>query len=75
MHTSGLFVHSDNRMRIWREEDQNLVIGTLCQNADGMQVEIILMVSRIRYSHHNIGSSAGGHAVLPFSGQYSECPS
>ena len=29
-------VHSDKRMRKWREEDQNLVIDTLSQNADGM---------------------------------------
>ena len=29
-------VRSDRRMRKWREEDQNLVINTLSQNADGM---------------------------------------
>src|SRR6267154_3561255 len=29
-------VHSDRRMRKWREEDQNLVIDTLSQNVDGM---------------------------------------
>ena len=29
-------VRSDRRMRKWREEDQNLVIDTLSQNADGM---------------------------------------
>jgi hypothetical protein len=29
-------VHSDSNMRKWREEDQNLVINTLSQNADGM---------------------------------------
>jgi hypothetical protein len=29
-------VRSDRRMRRWREEDQNLVIDTLSQNADGM---------------------------------------
>jgi hypothetical protein len=29
-------VHSDRRMGKWREEDQNLVIDTLSQNADGM---------------------------------------
>ena len=29
-------VHSDRRMRKWREEDQNLVIDTLSQNAEGM---------------------------------------
>jgi hypothetical protein len=29
-------VHSDRMMRRWREEDQNLVIDTLSQNADGM---------------------------------------
>ena len=29
-------VHSDRSMRRWREEDQNLVIDTLSQNADGM---------------------------------------
>jgi hypothetical protein len=29
-------VHSDRRMRGWREEDQNLVIDTLSQNVDGM---------------------------------------
>jgi hypothetical protein len=29
-------VHSDWNMRKWREEDQNLVIDTLSQNADGM---------------------------------------
>ena len=29
-------VHSDREMRRWREEDQNLVIDTLSQNADGM---------------------------------------
>ena len=29
-------VHSDRRMRKWREEDQILVIDTLSQNAEGM---------------------------------------
>jgi hypothetical protein len=29
-------VRSDKRMRKWTEEDQNLVIGTLSQKADGM---------------------------------------
>ena len=29
-------VRSDRRMRRWREEDQNLVIDTLSENADGM---------------------------------------
>jgi len=29
-------VHSDRRMRKWREEDQNLVIDTLSQNVNGM---------------------------------------
>jgi hypothetical protein len=29
-------VHSDRNMRRWREEDQNLVIDTLSQYADGM---------------------------------------
>ena len=29
-------VHSDKRMRRWREEDQNLVIDTLSDKADGM---------------------------------------
>ena len=29
-------VQSDRRMRKWREEDQNLVIDTLSQNAQGM---------------------------------------
>jgi hypothetical protein len=29
-------VHSDRRMRRWREEDQNLVIDTLSDKADGM---------------------------------------
>ena len=29
-------VRSDRRMRMWREEDQTLVIDTLSQNADGM---------------------------------------
>jgi len=29
-------VHSDKRMRKWREEDQNLVIDTLSQHAEGM---------------------------------------
>ena len=29
-------VRSDRRMRRWREEDQNLVIDALSQNADGM---------------------------------------
>jgi hypothetical protein len=29
-------VRSDKRMRKWREEDQNLVIDTLAQKADGM---------------------------------------
>ena len=29
-------VHSDRKMRKWREEDQNMVIDTLSQNADGM---------------------------------------
>jgi hypothetical protein len=28
-------VHSDRRMRRWREEDQNLVVNELSQNADG----------------------------------------
>ena len=30
------FVHSDRRMRQWREEDKNLVIKTLSEKADGM---------------------------------------
>ena len=30
------FVHSDRRMRKWREEDKNLVIKTLSEKADGM---------------------------------------
>jgi hypothetical protein len=30
------FVHSDRRMRRWREEDKNLVIKTLSENANGM---------------------------------------
>ena len=29
-------VQSDRRMRNWKEEDQNLVVDTLAQNADGM---------------------------------------
>ena len=29
-------VHSDRKMRRWREGDQNLLIDTLSQNADGM---------------------------------------
>ena len=29
-------VHSERRMRQWREEDQNLVIDTLSQNVNGM---------------------------------------
>ena len=30
------FVHSDQRMRRWREEDKDLVIKTLSEKADGM---------------------------------------
>ena len=30
------FVHSDQRMRRWREEDRDLVIKTLSEKADGM---------------------------------------
>jgi hypothetical protein len=30
------FVHSDRRMRRWREEDKDLVIRTLSKKADGM---------------------------------------
>jgi hypothetical protein len=30
------FVHSDRRMRRWREEDKELVIKTLSEKADGM---------------------------------------
>jgi hypothetical protein len=30
------FVHSDQRMRRWREEDKDLVIKTLTEKADGM---------------------------------------
>ena len=33
-----LRVHSDRRLRKWREEDQNLVIDTLFQYAEGMLV-------------------------------------
>jgi hypothetical protein len=40
-------VHTDRRMRRWREEDQNLVIDALSKNADGMYAEIMLMVPRI----------------------------
>jgi hypothetical protein len=29
-------VHSDKKMRRWREEDRNLVIKTLSERADGM---------------------------------------
>jgi len=32
----GSFVHSDQRMRRWREEDKDLVIKTLTEKADGM---------------------------------------
>ena len=32
----GTFVHSDQRMRRWREEDKDLVIKTLSEKADGM---------------------------------------
>jgi hypothetical protein len=32
----GTFVHSDRRMRRWREEDNDLVIKTLSEKADGM---------------------------------------
>jgi hypothetical protein len=32
----GAFVHSDQRMRRWREEDKDLVIRTLSEKADGM---------------------------------------
>ena len=32
------FVHSDRRMRRWREEDKQLVIKTLSEKADGMLV-------------------------------------
>ena len=30
------FVHSNQRMRRWREEDKDLVIKTLSEKADGM---------------------------------------
>jgi hypothetical protein len=40
-------VHTDPRMRRWREEDQNLVIDTLSQNADGMYAEIMFTVAYI----------------------------
>ena len=30
------FVHSDQRMRRWRDEDKNMVIKTLSEKADGM---------------------------------------
>jgi hypothetical protein len=30
------FVHSDRRMRRWRDEDKDLVIKTLPEKADGM---------------------------------------
>ena len=30
------FVHSDRRMRRWREDDKDLVISTLSEKADGM---------------------------------------
>jgi len=32
----GSFVHSDRRMRKWREDDKNLVISILSAKADGM---------------------------------------
>jgi hypothetical protein len=32
----GSFVHSDRRMRRWREEDKDLVIKTISEKADGM---------------------------------------
>jgi hypothetical protein len=32
----GSFVHSDQRMRRWREEDKDLVVKTLSEKADGM---------------------------------------
>jgi NACHT domain len=32
----GSVVHSDKKMRRWREEDRNLVIETLSERADGM---------------------------------------
>jgi hypothetical protein len=39
------FVHSDSRMRRWKEEDKQLVIDTLSEKADGMYV-ISYLVSR-----------------------------
>jgi len=32
----GSFVHSDRRMKRWREEDKDLVISILSEKADGM---------------------------------------
>ncbi len=34
-------VNSDRRMRTWREDDKKMVIETLCERADGMQVVAI----------------------------------
>jgi hypothetical protein len=39
------FVHSDNRMRRWREDDKDLVIKTLSEKADGMCVCCCLLLS------------------------------
>jgi hypothetical protein len=37
-------VHSDKRMRRWREEDKDLVVETLAEKADGMCVRHRMLV-------------------------------
>ena len=39
------FVHSDRRMRRWRDEDKELVIRTLPEKADGMYVCYLMLVN------------------------------
>jgi len=41
-------VHSDRRMRRWRQEDQNLVIDTLSERADGMFRWVVCQIDRLR---------------------------
>jgi hypothetical protein len=46
------FVHSDRKMRKWREDDLQLVIDVLSQKADGMSVTYLYLLRRFATCSH-----------------------
>ena len=56
-------VHSDPKMRRWRDEDKKLVIETLSERADGMWG-----LSPPAYDHHSHSSMQVSLGILPIGG-------